>query len=92
MIELGYFEVTTENLQVASDLLWPGTGPGALASGGAAAGTPVAGAWSEFVNDADRAIQNSHQTISGLSRALSLAAQMYAIAEQSAICSLQTKG
>lgn len=85
------FQVTVENLQMGSALLSPAMGLDTSLSGGAATGTPVAGAWSTFVEDAERVRQTSRQALGDLSRSLSLAGRAYEIADQSAACSLQVK-
>jgi hypothetical protein len=77
------FAVSAGNLLEASALL---SAPEVemLGCGGAAAGTPVAGVWSEFVDAADRISRDSYSGVTGLSRGLGLAARAYEVADQSA--------
>jgi hypothetical protein len=72
---LPYFQVEVESLQGAAARLLPGGAFQAMGSAGSAAGTPVAGAWAEFVRDADRALRSSEESLMGLSHALGLAAR-----------------
>lgn len=88
---MAFFQVTVENLQGASAMLSSDMFGGAPMSAGAAAGTPVAGAWSQFTDHAEQALRASRETVGGLSRTLSLAGRAYEIADQSAACTLQVK-
>lgn len=51
--------------------------------GGAASGTPMAGAWSEFVGAADGIGSGLDSAAEDLSRALAVAAHAYWLADQS---------
>lgn len=76
------FVVSAGSLFEASALL---SAPevGVLGCGGAAAGTPVAGAWSELVSAADRISRESYTGVEGLSRGVWLAGRAYEVADQS---------
>lgn len=76
------FSVSAESLFGASALL---SAPeiGVLGCGGAAAGTPVAGAWSELVSAADRVSRASCAGVEGLSRGVWLAGRAYQVSDQS---------
>lgn len=79
---MSFFEVTAGSLQDASALLSsPETA--VLGCGGAAAGTPAAGAWSGFVDTADAVLRASHAAEADLSSALSIAARAYVWADSS---------
>ncbi|HEY4829868.1 MAG TPA: hypothetical protein VIH85_24110 [Solirubrobacteraceae bacterium] len=79
---MSFFEVSPGSLSEASALL---SAPelGLLGCGGAAAETPVAGVWSEFVDAADRVSRDASTGLTGLSRGLGLAGRAYEIADQS---------
>ena len=68
-----------------------GGGGGSLGYGGAAAQTPAAGAWSDFVDSADRALRDTVQTVEDMSRALATAARAYQIADQASARGLEVK-
>jgi hypothetical protein len=53
-----------------------------MGCGGAAAGTPVAGAWSELVSAADRVSRESYTGVEGLSRGIWLAGRAYEVSDQ----------
>jgi hypothetical protein len=86
------FKVTPENLMMASSLVGTsGLGEGMLVMGppDAAAQTPAAGAWSQFVENADRALRSVHESVADLSNALSMAARAYQLSDQAGAASLQ---
>jgi hypothetical protein len=87
-----YFRVTAENLMLGSSMIVTsgvGQGSAQLSDGGAAAGTPVAGAWMSFVDRADQALGNTSEVVVDLSRALRLAATAYELADASGARSLR---
>lgn len=57
--------------------------------GGAASGTPAAGAWSQFADAADGVGAKLDVAAEDLARALSLAARAYQLADESAASSLE---
>lgn len=81
------FEVSAGDLQQASVSL---SSPEVflLGDGGAAVGTPAAGAWSGFVDAADRSLRGSQAAVGDLSTALGVAARAYRWADLSAARSL----
>ncbi len=85
------FSVTPETLVSAAALLAP-DGSVRIGSAGAAAGTPVAGAWSLLVERADQALLGASEVRGDLSRALSVAGTAYRIADQSSAAGLRTSG
>ncbi len=60
-----------------------------MGCGGAAAGTPVAGALSAFVGRADRVLAEMNSGTEDLARALRVAAEAYAYTDQAAAPSLR---
>ena len=76
------FAVTYASLATASAVMLGDEALGPAPSGGAAAGTPAAAAWSQFADAAGRSVADSHQAVGELSRALSLAARIYEIADE----------
>jgi len=88
------FRVTPESLILGSTMIntsGAGGGGESLGYGGAAAQTPAAGAWSDFVNSADRALRDTVETVEGLSKALSTAARAYEIADEASARGLQVE-
>jgi ApbE superfamily uncharacterized protein (UPF0280 family) len=88
------FRVTPESLMLGSSMMiTSGTGGGgeSFSYGAAAAQTPAAGAWSDFVDAASRALGDTVQTVEGLSKALSTAARAYEIADQVSSRGLQVQ-
>jgi hypothetical protein len=88
------FRVTPESLMLGSTMIstsGAGGGDESLGYGGAAAQTPAAGAWSDFVDTADRALRDTVQTVDGMSKALSLAARAYWIADEASARGLDVK-
>jgi hypothetical protein len=86
------FAVTPETLVSAAAVLGPGGASVRIASAGAAAGTPVAGAWSLLVERADQALVGATEARGDLARALSVAGTAYRIADQSSAAGLHTSG
>lgn len=88
------FRVTPESLMLGSSLMsTSGAGGGGenFSYGAAAAQTPAAGAWSDFVDAAGRALSDSVQSVEGMSKALSTAARAYEIADEASSRGLQVK-
>jgi hypothetical protein len=86
--------VTPESLILGSTMIaTSGVGGGgeSFNYGGAAAQTPAAGAWSDFVDAAGRALRDTVQTVEGMSKALSMAARAYEIADEASARGLQVK-
>jgi ApbE superfamily uncharacterized protein (UPF0280 family) len=82
---MSQFRVTPESLMLGSSLIstsGAGGGGESFSYGGAAAQTPAAGAWSDFVDAAGRALGDTVQTVEGMSKALSMAARAYEVADQ----------
>jgi hypothetical protein len=59
---------------------------------GAAAQTPVAGAWADFVGRADRALVDADDVSDDLARALSGAARAYELSDEATAASLLVSG
>jgi Excreted virulence factor EspC, type VII ESX diderm len=88
---MSFFMVSAGDLQIASAVL-SSPEPLVLGSEGGAAGTPLAGAWSEFVERADAALRDTHAAVDGLSRSLSVAARAYEWADQSSAAPFEGAG
>ena len=90
------FQVSTESLLTGSALIDTSGILGGLgrlgAVSGAAAQTPVAGAWADFVARADRALLDADDVSRDLARALVRAADAYALSDQTAAASMETSG
>jgi hypothetical protein len=85
------FEVTPGNLLLGSSLIRTsgvGQGTANVGSAGAAAQTPLAGAWSDFVDRADKALSVQYEVVDDLARALSIAATAYQVTDEAAAHSL----
>lgn len=79
------FHVTPESLMLGSSMIatsGAGGGGESFSYGGAAAQTPAAAAWSDFVETADRVLRDSVQSVEDMSKALSMAARAYQVADQ----------
>jgi hypothetical protein len=88
------FRVTPDSLMLGSSMIstsGAGSGGASLGDSGAAAQTPAAGAWSDFVDTADRALRDTVQTVDDMSKALSMAARAYWIADQASARGLDVK-
>jgi hypothetical protein len=83
------FAVTTTHLVTASGLLTSDEAMGPMPAGGAAAGTPAAGAWSDFVDTGGQVVSGADTAISDLSRSVSLAARIYQMADEQSADSMQ---
>ena len=86
--------VTPESLMLGSSLI----NTSGIAGGGesfpfgsAAAQTPAAGAWSEFVDRAEQMLRSSAQAVDDMSNALSTAARAYQVADQASARGLQVR-
>ena len=87
-----FFAVTTVNLLAGAgylDTSGVGQDLAGVGAAGAAAQTPVAGAWAGFVDRADQTLRDMDTVTRDLSRALRMAADAYAIADQAAVASMQ---
>jgi hypothetical protein len=93
---LSSFRVVTDSLLSGSALIGLGGSVGSSAGlggvSGAAAQTPVSGAWAEFVGRADRALLDADEVSSELARALSGAARAYELSDEAAASSLLVSG
>jgi len=93
---LSGFRVVTEGLSLGSAVIAAGgsvVGAGGLGGvSGAAAQTPVAGAWGEFVGRAGRALLDADEVSGDLVRALSEAARAYQLSDQAAAASMAAGG
>jgi hypothetical protein len=86
------FRVTPESLMLGSSLIntsGAGGGGESFPFGGAAAQTPAAGAWSDFVDAADQMLRSTTQAVDDMSKALSTAARAYQVADQASARGLQ---
>jgi hypothetical protein len=89
---LSDFHVTPDSLMLASSMVaTSGAGSGAptLDDAGAAAQTPVAPAWSAFVDDADRTLKSLNESVADLAKALRMAATAYSLSDQAAATSMR---
>jgi hypothetical protein len=90
------FQVSPESLFTGSALMaTSGASVGSAAwSGvsGAAAQTPVAGAWSDFVERAGQALVDVDEVSGDLSRALSTAATAYVVSDDATAASMEGSG
>ena len=87
------FRVVTEGLSLGSAVIAAGgsvVGLGGVS--GAAAQTPVAGVWGEFVGRAGRALIDADEVSGDLVRALSEAARAYELSDQAAAASMAVGG
>ena len=93
---LSGFRVVTEGLSLGSAVIAAGgsvVGAGGLGGvSGAAAQTPVAGVWGEFVGRAGRALIDADEVSGDLVRALSEAARAYQLSDQAAAASMAVGG
>jgi hypothetical protein len=83
------FQVTTSHLVTAAGLLATDESSGPMPDGGAAASTPAAGAWSDFVAAGAPVVSGAHTAITDLSQSVSLAARIYQMADQQSADSMQ---
>ena len=90
------FQVLSESLVAGASAIEMGASFGGTAGfdgeSGAAAQTPAAGAWSGFVEHADRALVNADEVCGDLSQALRNAAQAYVLSDEATAGSMEVSG
>ena len=90
------FRVSTEGLSLGATLIGTSVLVGGSADlgglSGAAAQTPVAGAWSDFVDRAGRALIDADEVSGDLARGLSEAARAYELSDDAVAASTGVSG